>query len=207
MQFANYNAFRVAMQHLIEGDDYGSNTFSTTTLDTMIGLGEQRVYRDLRASTMVKSLAAAVSSNAATLPADLIELKEVYFSGKPPLDIIPLDRLRALEADGDSTGADTRYCAQDGDTLRFWPTASGTAIGSYYAKPDALATGTWGDLKTFARYPELFVFAGMCEAMPHLGMENKVPLWETKYAKALELAQHDERMRVYGGGPLKMRTR
>ena len=32
MQFANYDAFRVALRHIVEGDDYASNTFSTDTL-------------------------------------------------------------------------------------------------------------------------------------------------------------------------------
>jgi hypothetical protein len=207
MQFPNYNAFRVAVQHLIEGDDTGSNTFSVNTLDLMIAMGEARVYRDLRASSMQSALSAAVTSNAATLPADLIELKEVYFSGKRPLDIIPLDRLRALEADDNLSGADTRYCAQDGDTLRFWPPATGTVLGSYYAKPAALETVTWASATTFARYPEVFLYAAMVEAMPLLGMEEKLQLWEAKFQQALDNARHDERMRVYGGGPLKVRAR
>ena len=120
MVFTDYKAFRVAVQNLIEGDDTASNTFSVNTLDLLIGLGEARVYHGdaqtggLRASTMLADLSATVTANAATLPADLLELKEVWFSGKPPLDIIPLDRLRAMEADGSATGADVRYCAQDG---------------------------------------------------------------------------------------------
>ena len=94
MNFTDYNAFRVAVQHLFEGDDSISNTFSTATLDILIGLGEERVYHGdsktpgLRASPMVSDLSVAVASNAATLPADLLELKEVYFSGKPPLDCL-----------------------------------------------------------------------------------------------------------------------
>lgn len=212
MQFANYNAFRADIQRLIEGDDTGG-TFSVNTLDLLIGLGEARVVHGdaqtpgLRASTMVTALSAAVTSNAATLPADLLELKEVYFSGKKPLDIIPLERLRSLEVDGTLTGADTRYCAQAGDTLRFWPTASGTVIGNYYAKPAALATVTWASATTFARYPELYVFATLIESAPFLGMDRRMQMWDAKFRSLADGANHSERMRVYGGGPLKMRTR
>src|SRR3546814_8476461 len=42
----------------------------------------------------------------------------------------------------------TLFRSQDGDTLRFWPPASGTALGSYYAKPDALETATWAEATT-----------------------------------------------------------
>jgi hypothetical protein len=211
MQFPDYNAFRVAVQHLFEGDDTTSNTFSVNTLDTLIGLGEERVFNGdnvtpgLRASTMVKPLSVAITSNAATLPADLLQLKEVYFSGQAPLDVVPLDRLRALEAIG--SGGNAAVCAQDGETLRFWPTASGTVSGSYYAKPAALASVTWADATTFARYPQLFLYAALFEGAVFLGMVDKMQMWEAKYRQLAEGANHSERLRVYGGGPLKVRVR
>jgi hypothetical protein len=205
MTFADYPAFRVALQWLIEGDEL-TDTFSTDVLDLIVGLGEQRVYRDLRASTMLADLSVAVSANAATLPAGLLALKEVRFSGERPLEILPLDRLRTLEADGTSTG-DARFCAQDGDTLRFWPEASGTVLGRYYARPADLKTVTWAQATTFARYPEVFIYASLVEAVPFLGMADKLPVWEGKYQQALANAQQDERVRVLSGGPLRMRTR
>lgn len=211
MQFANYDAFRVAVQQFIENDDTAGSTFSTNTLDTIIGLGEYRVYHGdystdgLRASSMVKPLSLTVTSNAATLPADLLELKEVYFSGKRPLELLPLDRLRDHERN--AGGGDAHFCAQNGDTLRFYPTATGTALGSYYALPAALAGVTWGDATTFARYPALFLYSALYEGAIFLGMVDKQPLWEAKYRQLAEGAAHAERMRVYGGGPMRVRTR
>jgi hypothetical protein len=213
MQFASYDAFRNSLFWLIEGDEL-TDTFSVNVLDLIIGLGEERVYHGdkltpgLRASCMVADLSATVTDNAATLPADLLELKEVYFDGKKPLEIIPLDRLRALEADGSNTGADTLYCAQDGDTLRFWPTASGTVLGSYFKRPDALsAVDPWADALELARYPALFSFACLFEGALFLGMHEKAKVWEERYRQLADGANHSERMRVYGGGPLKVRTR
>lgn len=209
--FADYNAFRVGISWMLEGDEIGP-TFSVNTLDLIVGLGEARIYRGdamqggLRASTMLQPLSVAVVSNAADLPADLLELKEIYFSGERPLEILPLDRVRLLEADG-SHGGTTGFAAQDGDKLRFWPEASGTVLGSYYAKPEALKTVTWADATTFARYPELFLYACLYEAAIFLGMYDKQPMWESRYRNILDGANHAERMRVYGGSPLRMRTR
>lgn len=213
MDFANYNAFRVAVQQLFEGDDTGTETFSVNTVDLIIGLGEARVFHGdgmtpgLRASTMVTPLSQAVTANSADLPTDLLELNEVYFSGEKPLEIVPLDRLRAVEADAALYGGDVRYCAQDGDTLRFWPLASGTALGSYYARPGGLETITWANATTFARYPELFLYSALYEGAIFLGMDRKMPMWETKYRQLADGANHAERMRVYGGGPLRIRVR
>ena len=44
MQFASYADFREKVRILIEGDEIGE-TFSTTTLDLIIGLAEQRIGR------------------------------------------------------------------------------------------------------------------------------------------------------------------
>jgi len=214
MQFADYNAFRVAVQKMIEGDDYaGTSTFSVNTLDMFIGMGESRVYHGdmqtpgLRASTMVKPLSQTVTSNAAALPADLLELKEVYFSGEAPVEVVPLDRLRAYEACDASSGMTTRYCAQDAETLRFWPTASGTVLGSYYARPASLETVTWADATTFARYPEVFLYAACYEGALFLGLSGQLPLWEARYRALADGARHSEAMRVYGGSRLRMRAR
>lgn len=208
MQFANYAAFRIAFLQLVEGDDFSQSTFSVGVADTMIALGESRVYRELRASTMVSPLSQAITSNAAALPADLIELKELYFSGYAPIELIPLDRLRALEAQGKSAGQLSLFAAQNGDNITFWPSATGTVLGSYYAKPEALATITWADATTFARYPEVFLYAALVESAPFLGEEaDKLPVWERKYAQVLANAQHDESQRAWGGGPLRIRAR
>jgi hypothetical protein len=204
MQFANYNAFRTTVEKLIEGDDIG-DTFDVSTLDTIIGLAEQRVYRDLRASTMVSALSETVTDNVAPLPDDLIELRQVYFAGKAPVEVVPLDRLRRL-AETAYPGGTPRYCAQDGDTLTFWPEASGTVLGSYYARPEDLKTVTWADATTFARHPDVFIFAALVEAMPFLGMEAKAAGWDARYQMALMDAMQDERTRVYGSGRLRTRT-
>lgn len=211
MQFADYNAFRVAFQHMFEGDDSVSNTFNTDTMDLLIGMGESRVFHGdnqtsgLRASSMLADLSAAVTANAATLPDDLLELKEVRFDGEIPLEVIPLDRLRAAEVY--ASGGDARVCAQDGDTLRFYPAATGTVLGRYYARPEALESVTWASATTFARYPELFLYAALFEGAIFLGMVDKMPMWEARYRQIADGANHAERMRVYGGGPLRVRAR
>lgn len=202
VSFANYQEFRSSVLMLIEGDDTSDASFSLGTCDILIGLGETRAYRDLRASSMVMPLSIA---SPYALPADLIELKELYLSGEPPIEVIPLDKLRQLVASGVSAGK-ARYAAQDGDSLAFWPTTTATMLGSYYALPEALKSITWADAVTFARYPECFIFAALSEASPFLGFDSRIPVWEQKYRVAVENAMHEERFRVYGGSRLRVRA-
>ena len=207
MAFSTYADFRVGVQILIEGDDV-SNNFSVNTLDMIIGLAEARVHHGdnmspgLRASSMLLPLSQAVASNIAALPDDLLELKEVRFADRPALEIVPLDRLRTLSYPG-AGGGNSAYAAQDGDSLTFWPAASGTVIGSYYATPPSLEAGLHA---TFLRYPQLYIYAALYEAALFLGMDEKTPIWEGRYRQLADGANHSERMRVYGGGRLRMRT-
>lgn len=204
MQFSSYSDLRTTVLTLIDGDDVGSQSIAQATLDLLIGLGEQRVYRELRASTMVTPLSLAVTNNAATLPADLIELKEAYFSGRRPVEIVQLDYLRKLEAEAPRAGI-SYMAAQDGETLRFWPLASGTVLGSYYKKPAALSG--WTDTATVNRYPELFVFGALAESAPFLGEDERIPTWEGLYKGWLDAARKNEQSRVWGGSPLRVRAR
>lgn len=211
MQFASYEAFRVSLQWLIEGDEL-TDTFATDTLDLIVGLGEERIYHGdgmtsgLRASCMVTDATLTVTNNAAPLPADLLELKEVWFDGERPLEILSLDRLRSLEADN-ASGSTARFCAQDGDTLRFWPAASGTATARYYKRPEALNTVTWADALEIARYPALFTYACLFEAALFLGYDSKAAIWEGRYRSLADGANHSERVRTMNAGPLRVRAR
>jgi hypothetical protein len=206
MTFADYNAYRLAVLHLIDGDDTNSASFSLKTLDLMMGLGEARAYRDLRASSMVEPLALAPISTVYTLPDDLIELQELYFDASRPIEIVSLSKLHRMGAL--SSNASAVYAAQDGDTLKFWPGSTvGTVYGSYYAKPAPLNNITWADATTLARYPEVFIFASLTESAPFLGFDSRMPMWRSKYQEALVSAHQEEMQRVYGGSPLRVRAR
>lgn len=203
MNFVSYADFREKVRALIEGDEIGE-TFSTTTLDLIIGIAENRVYRDLRASNMVDTAVLTITSNLAPLPADLLELKTVWQDRDEPIEIVSLERVNLLGANGGTA----MYAAQDGDNLRFAYETSGTVNIDYYARPTDMASETvWANQKPLARYPEVFLFASAAEAMPFLGEDARVALWEQKYAQALAQAGSDERWRVYSGSQLRVRTR
>lgn len=203
MQFANYASFREAVRNLIEGEEIG-DTFSTKTLDLIIGLAEERIYRDLKASTMVDTATLTVTANLAPLPADLIELKALWQDRDTPIEIISLDRLNRINAGS----GEVYFASLDGENLRFAFEASGTVDCDYYKKPTAMKDETvWANQTTLARYPDVFIYAAVAESMPFLGEDSRISVWESKYLQALTYAKSDETWRAYGGSPLRVRTR
>jgi hypothetical protein len=154
---------------------------------------------------MVAPMSLVVTANVAPLPADLLQLKSVYFDGHKPLDIVPLDRDQRLSSYVYYNVGVPQYAAQDGDTLTFWPPAGPLTpvLGSYYAKPADLVDGLHA---TFQRYPQLFVYACLYEAALFYGMMAKMQIWEARYRQLAEGANTSERLRVYGGGRLRIRN-
>jgi hypothetical protein len=200
MNFASYNDFRVKVQWLIEGDEL-ENTFSPDVLDTIIGLGEQRVYADLRASTMVASLSLATTNNQATLPADCLELRALYDDANVPIEMIAEDRLQSI---GPQTAGRSLYACQTGETLTFWPSAPATVTGSYYQRPADLKTAL---NSTFNRYPEVFLYASLCCSASVTGETNRIAEWDGLYKNAMVSAARMESQRAYGGSRIRIRAR
>lgn len=208
MQFTNYTDFRTAVLKMIDGDDV-SASFSIDTLDLLIALGESRVYHGdesvagLRCRDMEATLSLTVTANAATLPDDCIALKRVQFSGEKPLDYISEDdALRHLD---NGSGGTARYYTQQGNTILFYPSATGTVGGRYYQRPADIKTG--GLHATFNRYPEAFLFAALSEAAPFIGEDSRLGMWKALWSGWMQSAAMTERTAVQSGGRLMVRTR
>jgi hypothetical protein len=208
MQFANYTDYRVAVLKFIDGDDANSGALDQDTLDLLIALGESRVYQGdtgvagLRVSDMEQPLSLAITSNAATLPADCLALKRVQFAGEKPLDYMSEDQLeRYLTVGG---GGPSRHYTQKGRTLIFYPTATGTVGGRYYAKPADISAGLHA---TFNRYPEVYLFGALAEAAPFIGEDSRIPMWKAMWSGWMESAARNERLLAPDGSRLTQKSR
>lgn len=210
MNFANYSDFRVAVLKLIDGSDQVGNSINIDTADLLIAMGETKVYQGtstqsgLRASTMQAPLALSVASNAATLPADCLELEIVWISPDAPLEAVSEAELRSKAKW--NHGGDARQYAQAGGSLIFGPdVANGTTIaGRYYQRPADIKTGLHS---TFNRYPEVYLFAALAEAAPFVGDDPRIPMWEAKAGEWLARANMIERNKAYEGSRLRQKAR
>jgi hypothetical protein len=205
VNFANYNAFRTAFMRLIMGD-HDEESVSIDTADLLIQLGEVRVYRDLRCSSMEASFAGVtVTNNLAPIPADLIETSLVQFTGEYPAEYVSEQKLIELNTDK-ASGSRIHYYTQQGDNLTFWPAVANatTVSGRYYKKFPDIKTGLNA---VFTRYPEIFMFAGLAEAAPFIGEDDRIPVWESKFRELVASANKIERMRSSSGSSLRMRIR
>lgn len=189
---------------LMDGDDISQSELSVPVLDTLIALGEQRVYRDLRSSTQDTALSVAVTGNVATLPTDFLELKSVYSVGNFPAKFEPYEVIQGYIQRRSSAATGCVYYAMEGDTMIFWPIlGAATVSGRYYKRFADLNTGVNALL---ARHWDVFAYAALAESAPILGESERLPVWEGKYTSLVQSANEYERRRNTRGSKLSIRV-
>jgi len=192
---------------MFDGDDISQSDISVAVLDLIIGLGEQRIYRELRSSTQDVALSVTTTGNLAPLPADFLELRGApYIALKVSATYAPWEAVNnaiQLQDMSITVSNPVRYTFQ-GDNLRFFPAqADGTAItGQYYKRFTDISTGLNA---LFTRHADVFLYAALAESGPFIG-DSRTTIWEQKYLSLVEAANEQERRRVTRGSKLQTRV-
>jgi hypothetical protein len=191
----------VEITRLLDGEDVTLSDVSVATLERLLVVAQQRIYRDVHCRFNEKAFDdVVVTNNLAPLPADFKDLSVIHFGRRT---LIPVDEavLRDYWA---STGSGVeKYVARSGNDLTFWPAiADGTALqGRYYfAWPDLSdATDNFADNLLFQEADDLFIYGCLAESAAFFGESEKLPLWQAKYLSiATELNKQSHRA-VYAG--------
>lgn len=98
MKYASYNAFRASVQQMFDGDDISISDISVNVLDTIIAAGEERIYREVRSSTLDAPFTLTVGSysnnlllgtmTAATFTSGAIGYNSVFGALSTPVDTL-----------------------------------------------------------------------------------------------------------------------
>lgn len=204
MNFSSYADFRNRVQSLLDGDDISQSDLSVPVLDTLIGVGEIRVYRDVRSSAQDAALSIVSTNNSAPLPADYLELKGAPYTVKfKTATYQPWEVVQNYIQTGCTLSGQVTYYTFEGDNLIFYPPQTGTITGRYYKRFADISTGLNA---LFNRHPDLFIYAALSESGPFLGESARLPIWQGKYTELAESANEQERRRVTRGSKLATRV-
>lgn len=207
MNFANYADFRTKFQQMFDGDDISQSDISANVLDLIIGAGEQRIYRELRSSTQEATLTLTVTSNAAPLPADFLEMKgsPLIGNGFATASFLPQQQLNdAIQLNQNTMTSGPLYYTFQSDTMLFFP-IQGTGVivtGTYYKRFPDISTGLNA---LFTRHPDVFLYASLAECAPFLGELTRLPIWKEMATDRIAGAAEQERRRITRGSKLQTR--
>jgi hypothetical protein len=178
----SYTDYLVQIQRLIDGDDVSASEISHATLDQVAKLAQRRIYREARSRYNELAFSALTTTgNLAAVPADFEALSVMYVDGAP-LEFVSEEWLREyLEAEHSGP---CRYVARSGGSFIFAPAlADGTTVqGRYFARLPDLTNANFSANAFIAREPDLFIYAGLLEAVPFFPVASQqAQLFAAKY--------------------------
>lgn len=194
MSIANFAELQAAIGSYLARDDLSSY------LGDFIGLAEARINRDLRIRPMETSTALTTVGGTPTieLPARYLQMRLLTLEANPGrvlTYLTPEDLRRRYRSSG---GGKPFVFTLEADAIRLAPTPDGVySIGClYYAAFAPLSGGVnW----LIQNAPDVYLYASLCEAMPFIGNDRRLAVWQALYAQAVErLTAADQRDRHSG---------
>lgn len=183
----NYTTLQTAV------GDYLARSDLTTFIPNFIQNWEERFVRDSEnwASWMESALSVVLSNSVAAVPSDYLGLRIAYFGGYPELKRISLEQLYERYPRGsiNSSAGPSRFIARNGSNFEFGPaSASGTLLGTYYAKPTNIRAAASDAASHFliVNCPDLCLYGSLLEAMPFIKDDARIPLWSAAFDMAVQ---------------------
>ena len=202
MALATYSDLQAAIASWLNRTDL------TSYIPDFIALAEERIYRGLRVKGIESGLLDTINGGVISVPSDYLELKSAYLdcSNSCLLERASVEDIYRLYPQRSSSGK-PQYIAREGSNFIFgpYPDSAYSIRGIYYAKPAALsATNTANWLTQNA--PSLLLFGALAEAAPFLKDDERVMIWEAKYAAQMDETNRADKREALRGSSLTMNT-
>lgn len=193
MAISTYAELQTAVTNWLHRGDLASIT------PDFIRLGELRIFREIRCQEMETALSATIASGVIAVPSDYLDLKSAYVDGSPTQKLTRASISQIYEQyPTRSSDAKPILIAREGTNFIFgpYPDSTYTIKGIYYASLTSIQS-TANAL--FTAYPDLYLYAALCESAPYLKDDARTQIWEQKYniiKRQIELLEDNE----YGSG-------
>lgn len=193
MTISSYSDLQTSVANWLHRSDL------TSIIPDLIRLGEKRIERDIRTPEMETTFSEAVSSGVVNVPTGFAGWKLAYVDGTPVQVLNPksLDWIYQNYPNRSGTGK-PKFIGRNGSVFDFgpYPDSTYTIKGTYY-KHLTTVSSSWNALAT--ANPDLYLFATLCEAAPYLKNDQRVTLWEGKYAALKEAINKEAKDAEYSG--------
>jgi hypothetical protein len=188
--------------------DFLARSDLSAAVTTFIGMGESRIYRDLRVSDMEAIAAPTVANASFAVPADYMEMRNLYVTDSTGAYLYELERsspfwLRSQYQLQSSQGR-PQYYAREAAKFVIGPYPDGSYPLSmlYYSRLPSLGTSNTTNWLT-TKNPDLIFAAAMVEAGTYQLDAEAVQYWEARYQQVSQaVAKADKRERMSGSAPV-----
>jgi len=188
-----------------------ADEYSDAQVGHFLDLGQVRLNTDLMSYPMEKLVSITVTEADAELPIDLLttitdfgKIRLVSVQGYGPLDVAALNEYATKAQDLTNTEYIPTFYTIDAGKLYIWPWPAVDAVVDihYYEKVPLLSTTV--NSNTFTTYhPDLLLYAAVLEAAPYMAEDERIPVWESKYAVGVASVNSAVVRIKFGSTPLR----
>lgn len=206
MAITTYSELKTAIYAWV---DSSSGDFSGTTIDDLILLAHQRIGREVRCREMEATLTGTISLGVVPLPTDYVDLKYVRLNdtnGQPSKFLKKrtaswiYERYPFRQASSRPVAV-----AREFSNLIFGPYPDASTVytveGVYYRRMTFTATATFNEV--FRVHPDLYLSAAIAEAIPFIGQDQRLQIWEAKYQTIRNDLMNEVHTENYEGGEVQ----
>ncbi len=173
-------------------------------LADLVVAAETAICDRYRGREMVGSATISTTAQTVPLPADFLEARRLYLDASPLAWLeyrAPPQFWREFAA---NVAGRPRCFTIEGTSIVFGPVPDAVYTGrlSYFERFDPLATAL---NPLYLARPTLYLYGALAHAAPLIGADERLPLWQGLFEKALAEAQMASDRALYGGSPLAMR--
>lgn len=182
--------------------DWTNAGISATQTRDLITLGENRIYRELRVRAMESQTTIAISSGSIPVPSDYIELKDAHLSNNPSVALQRTTTDLIYQKNPYRTsGGQPSFIARQGSNFVFDAYGDGySVVLNYYAKPATVIGSTLTGI--ILSDPGILLYASLCESAPYLGQDQRLQMWEAKYASIKKQIEDRDKNEYFSGSVL-----
>lgn len=199
MALNNYTNIKAAVADYLDRSDL------TNQITDFLTMSENRIYRDLRVADMETALSATISSGTISVPTGYVEAKYFYIDTSPTQ---PLQRksVSYIYENYPTRSSDAKpvYYAREGASFIFgpFPNSNYTVKGTYYKKLTALAASSNETNFITEDLPGALLFGALVEAEPFLQNDERLAVWQSRYAEIIQEVQAQDDAEALSGSPL-----
>lgn len=199
MAISTYTELQTAVENWLDRSDLDSR------IPEFIALAEDTINKRLRIRAMETRATTTVAEEYIALPSDFLEMRnfQLNTSPKQTLRLVTPEYIDTFWA-GSTTGQPKVFTFVGGE-IQVAPSPGGsyTAEMDYYAKWDIASDSTnW--LLTNA--PSVYLYGSLLQAEPFLKNDKRIPVWESRFEKALMDVEVADRRERWSGNSLAIRA-
>lgn len=200
MALSNFGELKTSIASLLNRSDL------TAKIPDFVTMLEARVNREVkfRNRRMEASSSLTFTGDEATLPADYLEARTVVWQSNPRVRLEYMaPSMFETTYTTDTPGTPANYTIY-GSTLQIGPYPN-SAVGAtlrYYQRLTSLSADSDANwLLTY--HPDVYLYGSALESAPHLGDDNRIPIWLGFFDRAAAELQGEDARARWSGAPIR----